>query len=489
MRRLLRIHSVRLKLFTGVLLTSFAALLVTGAALFIYDVRTYRERIAQDLEVQADLIGRATSAALQFDDVKFATDNLALLSARPSIRAAALYNARGAIFATYLPAGTERKDLPQLPRADGVEFSGGMITVFSRIVENGEIVGTVYLSAVYNLRGRIVSYSAIVLAVMLASLIVALIFSFWLQAGISQPIIEVAALARRVVDHKDYSVRATRTTDDEIGTLVLAFNDMLSEIERRTAELEKSTRELDRLNDELERRVQERTAQLEETNRQLESFSYSVSHDLRAPLRAIDGFGQALLEDYGDQVNEGMKRYLSRIRAATLRMAQLIEDLLNLARISRATLSWQDLDITVLARHVLADLEQSEPERMVDTLVWEGMHARADPRLMRVVLANLLGNAWKFTGKSPAAHIEFGVLRDGDKATYFVRDDGAGFDMEHADKLFDPFQRLHAMDEFPGTGVGLATVHRIVHRHGGRIWVHAEPEKGATFYFTIGKPQ
>jgi len=243
------------------------------------------------------------------------------------------------------------------------------------------------------------------------------------------------------------------------------------------------------LNDELERRVQERTAELEETNRQLESFSYSVSHDLRAPLRAIDGFGQALLEDYDDQVNDGMRRYLSRIRAATLRMAQLIDDLLNLARISRATLSWHDVDLTVLAHQVLANLGQSEPERKVDTLVWEGMHARGDPRLLRVALENLLGNAWKFSGKSPAPHLEFGLLRDGDKSTYFVRDNGAGFDMAHADKLFDAFQRLHAMDEFPGTGVGLATVQRIIHRHGGRIWAHAEPEKGATFYFTIGNPK
>jgi len=184
-----------------------------------------------------------------------------------------------------------------------------------------------------------------------------------------------------------------------------------------------------------------------------------------------------------------MRRYLSRIRAATLRMAQLIEDLLNLARISRATLSWQDIDLTVLARQVLATLVQSEPERKVDILVWEGMRVRADSRLMRVVLENLLGNAWKFTGKSPAPHIEFGMLRDRDLWTYFVRDNGAGFDMAHADKLFDAFQRLHGMDEFPGTGIGLATVQRIVHRHGGRIWAHAEPDKGATFYFTIGNPQ
>ncbi len=481
-------RSVRQKLFAGVMLTSLAALLVTGFALFIYDVRTYRETSARDLEIQAELVGRATAAALQFDDKKFAQDSLALLKARPSVRAAALYSARGTLFATYLSEGSDRSELPALPGVDGVDFRGDTIVVFRRIVENREIAGTVYLEAGYNLRERIMNYTAIVLAVTLAALIVSLLCSFWLQAGISMPIVEIAAVARHVVEHRDYSVRAKRTTQDEIGTLALAFNDMLSEIERRTAELERSTRELDQLNENLERRVRDRTARLEETNQQLEAFSYSVSHDLRAPLRAIDGFSHALIEDYGDQVNEGMKKYLDRMHAATLRMAQLIEDLLKLSRISRAPLSLQDIDLSALGREILGELAQTDPSRKVDVLVWDDIHARADARLVRVALENLLGNAWKFTGRSPAARIELGVMRDRDAFTYFVRDNGAGFEMQHAEKLFDAFQRLHTADEFPGTGVGLATVQRIVQRHGGRIWTHAEPGKGATFYFTLGKP-
>jgi signal transduction histidine kinase len=487
-RRFKGVHSVRQKLFIGVFVTSFAAVLMTAVALFVFDVRTYREASAADITSLAELNGIASTAALEFDDPQSAHQHLGALRARQSIRAAATYNARGSVFASYLRPDADRSELPALPGTDGVTISGDRISVFHRVVHNNEIVGTVYLTADLGMRKWAVNYAAIALTVTLASLIVALLLSSRLQATLTQPIVEVAELARRVVEKRDYSLRATPTTEDEIGTLVLAFNDMLSEIERRTAELERSTRELDQLNESLERRVRERTAQLEETNRQLESFSYSVSHDLRAPLRAIDGFGHALIQDYGEQVTEGMRSYLDRMRGAARRMGQLIEDLLALSRFSRTQLSWQDIDLSAMAGQILADLAQTDPSRKVEWRVWEGMHARADSRLMRVVLENLIGNAWKFTARVPMAEIEFGVLRDAETSTWFVRDNGAGFDMQYADKLFDAFQRLHSADEFPGSGIGLATVQRIIHRHGGRIWAHGEQGQGATFYFTLGRP-
>jgi signal transduction histidine kinase len=327
------------------------------------------------------------------------------------------------------------------------------------------------------------------LTVSLAALLVSLMLSAWMQAGVTRPIVEIASLARQVVEKRDYSLRARRTTQDEIATLVDAFNGMLSEIEQRTAALESSTREVRRLNEDLENRVRSRTAQLEETNRQLEAFSYSVSHDLRGPLRAIDGFSQALLEDFADHVQDGMRRYLDRIRSATLRMSQLIEDLLSLAQISRAEVSWKDVDLSAMVRQVLTELANRDPERKVDTLIWEGVVVRGDARLLRIALENLLANAWKFTSRLPRAQIEFGVLRDSEATTFFVRDNGVGFDMAHANKLFDAFQRLHAVRDFPGTGVGLATVQRVVHKLGGRLWAYAEPGKGATFYFTIGREE
>ena len=226
--------------------------------------------------------------------------------------------------------------------------------------------------------------------------------------------------------------------------------------------------------------------ELERANNELEAFSYSVSHDLRAPLRAIDGFSQALLADYSDKLDEEGRGYLERVRGATKRMMQLIEDLLSLSKITTASVTRVRVDLTDLARKVLTELGGRDPQRTVTTKVADGLEAQADPRLITVMLENLLGNAWKFTSKQPAATIEVGKeARDGE-TVYFVRDNGAGFSMEHATKLFAPFQRLHAASDFEGTGIGLATVNRVVARHGGRVWAEAKLGQGATFLFTLG---
>jgi PAS domain S-box-containing protein len=225
---------------------------------------------------------------------------------------------------------------------------------------------------------------------------------------------------------------------------------------------------------------------LEATNRELESFAYSASHDLRAPLRSIDGFSQALLEDYGDQLPEKGRDYLRRVRAAAQRMAQLIDDLLRLSRVTRGDLHPEHIDLTALARAITQELAQTDPARRVEVVVESGLEVEADARLLRILLENLLGNAWKFTSRIQVARIEVGAREvDGERAI-FVRDNGAGFDMARADKLFAPFQRLHAAGDFPGTGIGLATAQRIVHRHGGRIWAVGEVDHGATVSFTLG---
>jgi len=225
--------------------------------------------------------------------------------------------------------------------------------------------------------------------------------------------------------------------------------------------------------------------ELEGANRELEAFSYSVSHDLRAPLRSIDGFSQALLEDYEDKLDETGKDYLHRVRAASQHMAQLIDDLLKLSRLSRAEMHYEQVDLSALAQAVAAELKETEPERQVKFIIKERVVAYGDRPLLRVVLENLFRNSWKFTSKHPQATIEFGVIQEGGKPVYFVRDDGVGFDRAYAGKLFVPFQRLHTSAEFEGTGIGLATVQRIIHRHGGNIWAEGEVEKGATFYFTL----
>ncbi len=240
----------------------------------------------------------------------------------------------------------------------------------------------------------------------------------------------------------------------------------------------------------LAQRVRERTAELMAANRELEAFVYSVSHDLRAPLRALDGFSEALLSRCQAQLDEEGRHYVERIQAASQRMGQLINDLLALSRVTRHEMVYQTVDLTALAREVAADLQAQDPHRAVELVIAEGMVAYGDAPLLRILLENLLGNAWKFTAKADHAVIEVGMLKESGEQedasrVYFVRDNGVGFDMAYADKLFTPFQRLHSMHEFPGTGIGLATVQRIVARHGGRVWAEAAVNQGATFYFTL----
>jgi signal transduction histidine kinase len=236
---------------------------------------------------------------------------------------------------------------------------------------------------------------------------------------------------------------------------------------------------------ELESRVKTRTAQLEAANRELEAFSYSVSHDLRAPLRSIDGHSAALEEDHADRLDPKARDQLSRIRNASSRMNVLIDDLLTLSKVSRTELRDEPIDVSALARTVASELERQNPERRFDVVVPDGLSARGDASLMRIVLENLLGNAFKFTAGATLPRIEVGCTEQAGDRVFHVRDNGAGFDMKYAGKLFAPFQRLHSAKEFPGTGIGLATVQRIVHRHGGRIWTDSKPGVGTTFSFTL----
>jgi signal transduction histidine kinase len=223
----------------------------------------------------------------------------------------------------------------------------------------------------------------------------------------------------------------------------------------------------------------------EAANRELESFSYSVAHDLRAPLRSIDGFSQVLLEDYADKLDADGKKYFSFIRESAQRMAQLIDDLLALSQVARSELHREGVDLSALARAAITRLQTSQPDRRVDVVIQEGLRDEGDPRLLAVVFDNLFGNAWKFTGRRDGARIEFGATSNDDHRVYFVRDNGAGFDMAFANKLFGVFQRLHAATEFEGTGIGLATVRRVIHRHKGRVWAEGEINRGATFFFTL----
>jgi light-regulated signal transduction histidine kinase (bacteriophytochrome) len=237
----------------------------------------------------------------------------------------------------------------------------------------------------------------------------------------------------------------------------------------------------------LELTLQQRTAALEAANRELEAFNYSVAHDLRAPLRGIDSFSQLLIERHSQQLDAEGLTHLNRVRSAAARMSQLIDALLSLAQVGRGELQPIDLDFSYLVQSVASELAAANPERSVAITIAPRMRAYGDPRLLRIVVANLLENAWKFTGRREQAAVEVGVPKNTTLPTYFVRDNGAGFDPAYAEKLFGTFQRLHSDREFPGTGIGLAIVHRVVARHGGAVWGESRPEQGATFYFTLPK--
>ncbi|MDH2433136.1 ATP-binding protein [Pokkaliibacter sp. MBI-7] len=534
----------------------------------------------------------------------------------------ALYDAEGHLFARYINDTSQTEPPPGQPAATEVEIIHNHIHLFQQIHANGDPFGTVYINAELGLQQRAQQIILIVLVVTLLALLAAMVLSLWFQRRITQPMLAVTHQAQQVVEQHNYSLRAEKTTQDEIGYLVDAFNDMLSQIEQRTAELQQSnsqlaqevniratteaalrdserryrtlmttlttviwradrqgyflpaqtswdsytgqtpdshsgegwldafhpkdkeklrplwqqacveglpmernlrlwhvrsgefrfvvfkavpllgpdgrpqewmgviddvhervqaSQEVTRLNAELEQRVVQRTAELENANRELEAFSYSVSHDLRAPLRSIDGFSLALLEDYREQLDGTAQDYLDRVRAAAQRMGGLIDDLLNLARVSRMEIKRQPLNLSAMAEELISELQETAPERQVTVRIQAGLLAYGDDRLMRVALGNLLNNAWKYTSRCAAPSIEF----DRNEEEFFIRDNGAGFDMTYASRLFTAFQRLHDTQEFPGTGVGLATVQRVIRRHGGQIRAEARINEGATFFFTL----
>ena len=244
--------------------------------------------------------------------------------------------------------------------------------------------------------------------------------------------------------------------------------------------------EIKKLNEALELRVRDRTAELVVANRELEAFSYSVSHDLRAPLRVIEGFARMFLEEFGETVDDQGRAYLEKIHSTSARMDRLIHDLLAFSRMSRTAMTIERVDFSAIARAIAADLLEERPKREATFLIADDLVVDGDTALLTIVLENLLGNAWKYTGRRGAARIEFGAETLDGETVYFVRDDGVGFDMRFVGKLFRPFQRLHAVGDFEGTGIGLATVQRIVERHGGRVWAESEVEKSTTFRFTLG---
>ena len=479
--------SIRRKLVTAMMLTSTTVLVLTGAALILYDVASSRRALVHSLTTRAEILAANSTAALAFDNPDDATRVLAALRSDPSTVMAALYDRHGQLFATY-PSHRASTAPGSAPVRMGSWFEHSSVVVHRPVIEDGRTLGTVYLqSDLRALTGRLRVFTLVVLLAVVGSVGVAFALSTWLQRGIATPIGTLAEAARRVSEGKEHSVRANVVSDDELGLLAGAFNEMLGEIQQRDAALRGSEARLRQLNGDLERRVQLRTAELEASNRELEAFSYSVSHDLRAPLRHINGFADLLQRQSRANLDEKGRRYVETISESAKHMGALIDDLLSFSRMGRSEMQQASVNLERIVAEARATLSVDIAGREIVWQVSPLPEVPGDPAMLQLVFTNLLSNAIKYTRGRTPARIDVGATADEDEVVVYVRDNGAGFDMAYLDKLFGVFQRLHSAEEFEGTGIGLANVRRIVLRHGGRVWAEGKLDEGATFYVSLPK--
>ena len=470
--------TIRSKLAKAMMLTSTTVLLLMGTLFVAHDIVSFRRLLVGALVTRANILAANSTAALAFRNPEDASQVLGALTTDPRMIAAALYDERGHLFATY-PAGASPGTVPTESGPTGDRFEKSDLVVCQPVAEGGRRVGAIYLkSDLRELEDRVRVDAMVVLLAALGSIGVAFALSTWLQRRIVQPLLALASVVQSVSDHKDYSIRSKAAGDDEIGVLAEAFDEMLSEIQTRDKEIRL-------LNADLERRVIARTAEFEAANKELEAFSYSVSHDLRAPLRHIDGFVELLTKHAGSTLDEKGRRHLATIASAARKMGALIDDLLAFSRMGRAEMRKASVNLAALAEEVVQDLKGDAKGRSVEWKLGRLPTVHGDPAMLRLVFQNLLSNAMKYSGPTESARIEVDAEPQNGEIIVSVRDNGVGFDPTYAHKLLGVFQRLHGPTEFEGTGIGLANVRRIVSRHGGRTWAEGAIGQGATFYFSL----
>lgn len=600
---------IQKKLMTVILLTSGTVLLLTCSAYFAYEFITFRQTTVQQLSTLAEIIATNSTAALAFDSKEDADEILSAVRAEPHIVAAALYDKEGKIFSRF-PENLPDSVFPAVPDSSLYQFRESHLIGFQPVIQGTNHLGTLFLkSDMGAMNERLMLYSGIAVLVILISLLIAFLLSRTLQKQISIPILALAYTARAISDRHDYSVRARKFSEDELGLLTDAFNHMLARIQEQTiaisegetrvraiinsamsavividaagiivdwnaraekmfgwsredaigrelaeliippqfreahrkgiqhflntgegpvinqllemsalrsdgsefpaeisisvmktenkisfcgfvtdiTERKQAEEEIRSFNLKLEQKVTERTQELAAANKELEAFSYSVSHDLRAPLRSIHGYMNIFSEEYGNTLDDEGKRLINTVLRNGQKMGQLIDDLLAFSQLGRKELTKSKVSIKDMVLSIWEEQKRTEKGRKIKFILNNIDEAFADQVTMRQVWTNFISNAIKYTKTKEEAIIEIGSEDRGNELVYYIKDNGAGFDMKYYDKLFGVFQRLHSFHEFEGTGVGLAIVQRVISKHGGKIWAEAEVNKGATFYFSLKK--
>jgi signal transduction histidine kinase len=488
----LRDLPIRQKLVLMIMLATGGALLLAGVGLLALDFFRFRRDMVTDLHTLAEIVAQNSTAALSFEDPIAAQENVAALRAKPSVRGAAIYDAQGGLFA-YWWRPEVNPDFPARPGADGHRFQRASLVLFEPIVLDGKRVGTVYvessLSEVWRrLQARVVTIAAVFLAAGLA----ALGLSSRLQGLISRPVLHLADTARAVSERNDYSLRAGKQSADELGRLVDAFNQMLSQIEERDTALLAAKEDLEHRVEDRTRELRAANAELQQSNRELDDFAYVASHDLKEPLRGIHNYSMFLLEDYGDRLDADGRAKLETLMRLTRRMETLIDSLLQYSRLGRVDLAIDDVDLNQTVAEVLDNLDINLKAEKADVTVPRPLPTvRCDQVRVGEIFHNLIVNGVKYNDKL-RKKVEIGYLNghpeEDQPPVFYVRDNGIGIPEKHLDAIFRIFKRLHARDRFGGgTGAGLTIVKKIVERHNGRIWVESEPGEGTTFYFTLAK--
>lgn len=448
-------------------------LTITCIGFLGYEAYVYQTSTIEKLSIIGRMISANSTASLAFHNSEDAVEVLSAVANEPNVVQAALFDSENQVFATF-PDSTEKNILMSQARIQNYRFADGYFQGTQPVMLEGKQIGALYLKYyVKELYVRVGVFAIVVILVTALSWWLAFLLSRNLQRNISTPVLALASAARVVTERKDYSTRVAKYGNDELGYLTDSFNNMLAEAGEFAHQLEE--------------KVKERTLQLQTLNNELESFSYSVSHDLRAPLRAVNGYATMLKEDYGDKIDSEGNRFIDSIIEDAGRMGTLIDDLLAFSRTGRKELVMQEVDMNALVNLCLQELNQEFSLQKYKIVTGDLPRCNGDHSLLRQVWINVIGNAVKYSSKCEHPVIHIGCSEEPHEYIYKVSDNGVGFDMKYVHKLFGVFQRLHSEQEFEGTGIGLALVHRIVSKHRGRTWAESVLGEGATIYFSIPK--